>query len=221
MSPRDSGEAQAISLDPRDPRGAFGRLLREISACKGARTCPQLQVRSFYFEPNPETIEAWQQDGCYQGALDRRVVFVCESPGPSGSGYTSIDVRRCFKESGRDKRFKRLRQDMGLDQCYITNTVKCGVRQGRVHTDKEFQACVGFLVRELDLLQPMVAVGIGGNAMWALRTWIIPRLQLAPPVLFQMTHYAARGDVWRAWKPGAAELQRLLDRLQPRASWRA
>jgi hypothetical protein len=61
----------------------------------------------------------------------------------------------------------------------------------------------------------MIAAGVGGNAMYALRTRVVPSMKL-PPVLFQITHYAARRDPWEAWNREFPELMRLLSRLRPR-----
>jgi hypothetical protein len=47
---------------PEDPRvrgGAFSQLLDDLRACKDRKTCPELTTRALYFEPNPETADAW------------------------------------------------------------------------------------------------------------------------------------------------------------------
>jgi hypothetical protein len=85
--------------------------------------------------------------------------------------------------------------------------MKCGVRAGGRHSDAEVAACGGFLTRELDLLAPLVAVGMGGNAYRTLRHHVLPLLH-CPPVLLEVTHYAARGNVWSRWNQEFADLQR-------------
>jgi len=205
-------------LDPRDKAGPFGQLFQDIRGCKEARTCQLLSVRSYYFEPNPETADEWRSQGAYLGELDHRVVFVCESPGPSGKGEDASEAKRCWAESPRDRRFQGVREKYGLQDCYITNTVKCGVRQGARHTNDEFSACIGFLAEELDLIRPLLAVGVGGNALYALRRWALPRLTV-PPVLFEITHYSTRRNPWEAWDREFPELRRLLSRLKPRSEW--
>ena len=102
--------------------------------------------------------------------------------------------------------------------CYITNSVKCGVRSGGRHSDDEVANCRRFLAQELHLLAPLVAVGMGGNAYRTLRQEVLPLLD-CPPVVFEITHYSARGDVWSRWEREFAELSRLLTRLRPRAEW--
>jgi hypothetical protein len=205
--------------DPREANGSFGKLLGYIRQCKAARTCAALRVRSFYFEPNPITTPEWQREGMYCRTIDDRVVFVCESPGPSGKAYTSPTVARCWAITPRDARFRKIRQDRQFDRCYVTNVVKCGVRRGRQHTDAEFRACTPFLMQELELLRPMVVVAVGGNALSAVRRWVLPQLA-KPPIPFQITHYSARGDVQKAWTEEFAELERLLSRLKPWSAWK-
>ncbi len=207
-----------IMFDPRDKAGPFRKPFQEIRRCKEDRTCRSLTVRPYFFEPNPETAKEWHAQGIFLGELDRRVMFVCESPGPSGNRAKPGMVMRCWAESPRDRRFQKVREKYGLQDCYITNTVKCGVRQGTRHTDAEFDACIGFLVRELEMIQPMIAVGVGGNALHALRSWALPRLT-APPVLFEITHYSTRRNPWEAWDREFPELHRLLSRLKPRSQW--
>lgn len=199
--------------DPRDHSGPFGRLFSEIASCKQARTCPELESRAFYFEPNAATAAAWSEAGYFRDALDRRVVFVCESPGPSVADRTSTDAEICWRQTTRDARFQRIRDEYGLASCMITNTVKCGVRGGSRHLEEEIGACSGFIVRELNLIRPQVAVGVGRNAYRTLRLHIAPRMT-DPPVLFEITHYSAHGDVFLAWKREFPELERLLNRLK-------
>ena len=107
-----------------------------------------------------------------------------------------------------------MRVRYGFENCFLTDVVKCGVRRGGRHTDAELDACGDFLARELDLVRPMVAVG--NNAMFALRR--VARRMKDPPVLFQITHYSARGNkAEREWPHEMAELRRLLELLRPRS----
>jgi uracil-DNA glycosylase family 4 len=190
--------------------------MRKIRECKAAQTCPALSSRSYYFEPNPDTAPEWQASGRYLADIDRRVVFVCESPGPQFASENQAAPSRCWTKTAQDERFLRARQEYGFADCYITNSVKCGVRRGARYTDDELSSCRGFLVCELQLLQPLVAVGVGANAYRTLRRDVLPVLD-SPPVLFQITHYSARGDVWARWKREFSELERLLGRLKPRS----
>ena len=205
-------------VDPRASPGPFSDLMAEIRQCKEAQTCPQLTSRRYYFEPNPITTHEWQASGFYLGDIYRRVVFVCESPGPQFASANETSPSRCWAKTAQDARFQEVRESHGFAGCYITNSVKCGVRAGSRHTDEELSACRVFLVRELDLLRPVVAVGMGANAYRTLRRDVLPILK-SPPVLFEVTHYSARGDVRGRWEREFAELARLLIRLRPRSEW--
>jgi len=69
--------------DPRGKTGPFDLLFREIQACKAKKTCPALKTRQFYFEPNSRTASFWKEHGFWSSTIDYRLMFVCESPGPS------------------------------------------------------------------------------------------------------------------------------------------
>ena len=143
---------------------------------------------------------------------------MCESPGPQFASVNEAGPSRCWAKTTQDERFRRAREKYGFADCYITNIVKCGVRTGGRHTDDELAACRVFLARELELLRPLVAVGVGGNAYRTLRADILPVLD-SPPVVFEITHYSACGNVRSRWERELTELRRLLGRLKLRAEW--
>jgi len=217
---------EAMRWDPTDKSGPFGKLFDKLRKCKETEgKCPHLSFRSYYFEPNQETAEEWHNKAMFLGELDRRVVFVCESPGPSGKKMPPGVVLPCFNGSARVRRFHEIRKCYGLQNCYVTNTVKCGPKPHRLgkHTDDDIKACIGFLIDELELIQPMVAVGVGKNAMHTLRTVVALKMAKSnrvPPVLFQITHYSMHGDPAERWRCEFEELERLLARLKPRAEWK-
>jgi uracil-DNA glycosylase family 4 len=208
-----------MTSDPRKKTGRFALLMNDIIECKAAKRCPLLKIRQFYCEPNPFTISRWKSEkGLFAEAIDHRVVFVCESPGPSANSAPSENVEPCFYGSPRDGRFEKARRKYGLENCYITNTVKCGVRFGARHSPTEVEACRDFLVREIDLIRPQVLVGVGGNAYRTLRTDTLEYIG-TPPVLFQITHYSSRRNPWEFWDLEFPELLRLLARLRPLGEW--
>ncbi|MDD5153704.1 MAG: uracil-DNA glycosylase family protein [Desulfovibrionales bacterium] len=151
--------------------------------------------------------------------IDYRLMFICESPGPSAEENNEEDFEPCFYGSTRDRRFLDVRKKYDLANCYITNTVKCGVRRGGMHSQSEVEACREFLVREINLIAPMIIVGVGGNACRTLRTDVLKHLKTAP-ILFQITHYSSRRNPWDAWDNEFPELLRLLSRLRPREDWK-
>jgi uracil-DNA glycosylase family 4 len=204
--------------DPRKKNGQFAVLMNDILKCKTGKRCPSLGIRQFYFEPNPSTISDWKKRNLFVGAIDHRVVFVCESPGPSADKAPIGSVETCFYHSPRDDRFEKARRKYGLENCYITNTVKCGVRRGAKHTQSEVESCRGFLVREIDLIRPEIIVGVGGNAYRTIRTDTMSHLG-TPPIVFQITHYSSRRNPWESWDTEFPELLRLLSKLRPAEEW--
>ena len=201
-----------MNNDPRNKTGPFARLMNDIRQCKNAKTCPKLKTRQYYFEPNSFTISDWKRKDLFQKTIDRRVVFVCESPGPSAPRTRSERVEPCFYSSPRDERFEKARREYGLENCYITNTVKCGVRSGSKHNQSEIEACRGFLLREIEFINPQVLVGVGANAYRTLRTDTLAHIK-NPPVLFQITHYSSRRNPHKSWESEFPELLRLLSKL--------
>lgn len=182
------------------PGGLFQTLLDDIGRCKTHKTCPSLQWRCYYFEPNPVTAPQWRARGFFTEPIDRRAMFVCESPGPGSEGSEVVSVGRCWNErrpGKRNERFHRVRKKYGFENCYITNSVKCGVRSGSRHTDAEVAACSPFLMREIQLVRPMVAVGVGKNAMRVLKQ-IVEEMRF-PPRLFQITHYSVPFNPAERW----------------------
>jgi len=211
-----TGQAAPIA-DPCACSGPFRDLMTEIRACKERRTCPSLISRRYYFEPNSATAEQWQEERVYLSGIDPRVVFVCESPGPQIPSKDDAEPLRCWAEGGWNTRFRRAREKHELMDYYITNTVKCGGVRRR-HTEHELASCRHFLVRELELIEPLVVVGVGGAAYRALRKDIVPCLR-CKPVCFQITHYSARVNVGSRWEREFAGLKRLLERLKPKSEW--
>jgi hypothetical protein len=198
--------------DPRKKTDLFACLLDDIRQCKAAKTCPNLKIRQYYFEPNPFTISAWKQKNLYKKDIDRRLIFVCESPGPSAPKNSLKSIEPCFFSSPRDARFEETRRKYGFENCYITNTVKCGVRFSSKHNQSEVVACRGFLVREIEFINPQVLVGVGANAYRTLRTDTLAHIK-NPPVLFQVTHYSSRRNPHKSWESEFQELLRLLSKL--------
>ena len=199
--------------DPRDASGLFGQLLEDLLKCKERNTCPALTRLPYYFEPNPKTTKEWRKEGMYLRGIDPRVVFVCESPGGSGRNRGPREITRCFIGGRYDRRFQDVRVKYGLQNCYITNTVKCGVRKEKEHSGTELDACIPFLIQELELIQPRIAVGVGENAMRTLMARVAPQLDV-PLCFFEITHYSMRGDPWEKWNKEFPELLRRLWRLR-------
>jgi len=202
-------EAGIMKHDPRDGRGEFGELFKQIRACKlDNDKCPNLgERRGYYFEPNQETASEWKAEGMFESGIDRRVVFVGESPGRSGSAPQPGEVGQCFWDGKHDDRFCKVRWRHGFQNCYLTNTVKCGVRKGRRHAEDEINNCIHFLAEELKLIRPAVVVCIGRNA------WLTVRAKAAELQLqgqpFYITHHSFRGGESELLKRWDEEFKRL------------
>jgi uracil-DNA glycosylase family 4 len=141
-------------------------------------------------------------------------MFVCESPSAWADRGESSEPVQCFVATKRDKRFQDVREEFGFADCYITNSVKCGPRRDKVHTEQEITSCRGFLIREIRLINPLVVVGVGGAATYALDR-LVPQME-KPPALFSITHYSRRGsleDLGSVWARQFAELLALLRQL--------
>lgn len=204
--------------DPRRKTGPFEALFKAIRACKSANTCPALRTRQFFYEPNGCTAPLWKDEGLFSDGIDRRVMFVCESPGPSASEGTPAVPKRCWSITKRDLRFQEARKKYGFESCYITNTVKCGVRSGRRHSQSEVNSCRPFLIREIALIGPQVMVAVGNNAERTLREDILPHLQPHPPLIHRITHYSCRRNPKEVWSKEFSQLVKLLNTLCPRSS---
>lgn len=91
------------------------------------------------------------------GAPDAEVLFIGEAPGANEDLQGEPFVGRAGK----------LLDDMlaviGLDRSriYITNSVKCRPPQNRDPLNTEKDACHGYLVRQLRLMQPKIIVCLG------------------------------------------------------------
>ena len=151
-----------IVHDPRRLDGEFTKLFYDIRKCKDDRKCPQLISRRFYFEPNPDTIKKWEKEGIYCKDIDRSVMFVCEGPGkkPTVTENNSATLQ-CWNNTPQDIVFKEARSKYKFSNCYITNTVKCGYKKGKKHSKDEIVSCMEFLVKEIELVNPLVVVGVG------------------------------------------------------------
>src|SRR5688572_25088462 len=87
-------------------------LFEDEAACKARQTCRRLGVRELYFEPNPGTLQQWQErHGFYRPGLDRRVVFVAENPSDRRSDPPDFLIGdmsgwRCWDYTSQDRRFR-------------------------------------------------------------------------------------------------------------------
>ncbi len=158
-------------------------LLPALRKCKEDKNC-NLICRAFYFEPNKHTIKKWQEECFYKEESStkreiKRAIFVCESPGPGGQVEPDdIEVKRCWGKENANKEWISLRNldrfpirpngyeySSIFNNCYITNIVKCGPRPKSTahHSDEEIKSCSKWLEKELEIIQPLVVIAVGGE----------------------------------------------------------
>lgn len=105
------------------------------------------------------------------GSLKPKVFFVAEAPGRQGADRT----RRPFYGDKSGENFQTLLDSIGLkrDEIFITNAVMCSPRTvsdaNRKPTRKEIQNCLGFLRRQIELIDPRIVATVGGVALEALK----------------------------------------------------
>ncbi len=90
---------------------------------------------------------------------DFRVMFVSESPSTSaGTGKKRGDLN--FNATAADQLFKKVRKKFGLENCYTTDFVKCGIPNGKP-TKHKVEQCVEYLKEEIAIVKPKVIVAVG------------------------------------------------------------
>ena len=201
------------------------QVFNDEARCKANRMCERLAVREYFFEPNDATLGVWvQRNGLYREGIDRRVVFVCESPSQIDKTQVpdflvgGIAGYRCWAGyNPRSAPFLAARKRYGFENCLITNTVKCGVPRPSTPahlTMSECRACAPFLVREIETVQPTVVACVGGSARRIFDEYTLARLSFRPSIV-TVTHYAFRGTAVERearWKTEFGSIQRALVR---------
>lgn len=99
-----------------------------------------------------------------RGSYDSKLVFVAEGPGKNEDRLGEPFVGRSGKLL--DNMIKAMGYDR--DDVYICNVVKCRPPDNRKPTYVEMSACLPFLEKQLDIIQPKVIVTFGATATEAL-----------------------------------------------------
>ena len=100
------------------------------------------------------------------GNPDAELMFVGEAPGGG----------RCARRTVRGRAgqlLTRIIETMGLsrDEVYIANILKCrpdmprGASGNRPPTPKEMSTCIGYLIEQIEIIQPRVLVALGATAV--------------------------------------------------------
>ena len=96
---------------------------------------------------------------CGGSGNDFRVMFISESPSTSAGTGKFLGYEN-FKATAADKLFSQVRKKFGLENCYTTDFVKCGIPNGKPSKYKVEQ-CVEYLKEEIAIIKPRVIVAVG------------------------------------------------------------
>ncbi len=96
-----------------------------------------------------------------EGAPDAQLMFVGEGPGRD----EDLQGRPFVGKAGEllDKMIGAI--GLQRDQVYIANVVKCRPPDNRTPTGDEAAACLGYLRRQIELIQPKVIVTLGATPL--------------------------------------------------------
>jgi uracil-DNA glycosylase len=101
------------------------------------------------------------------GNPDAELMFVGEAPGADEDARGEPFVGRA------GQLLTRIIETMGLsrDEVYIANILKCrpdmpkGVLGNRPPTPEEMRTCIGYLIEQIEIIQPRVVVALGATAV--------------------------------------------------------
>ena len=101
------------------------------------------------------------------GNPDAELMFVGEAPGAEEDARGEPFVGRA------GQLLTRIIETMGLsrDEVYIANILKCrpdmprGASGNRPPTPKEMSTCIGYLIEQIEIIQPRVLVALGATAV--------------------------------------------------------
>lgn len=100
-------------------------------------------------------------DARYCGGVgtDYRVMFIAESPSTSG-GTGIFKPEKNFSSTHADNLFREVKTKFGLENCYTTDLVKCGIPKGKP-TNQKINNCLNYLKQEIKIVKPKVIVAVG------------------------------------------------------------
>ncbi len=134
---------------------AFDDLIANVRACT---LCPRMNESARIF-------------GLSGGRPDADLLFIGEAPGRLGADETAIP----FHGDRAGENFERLIAQSGISRydCFITNAVLCNPKDadGNNATPlrSEVANCSSFLGRQIALIQPLLVVTLGNQALQALK----------------------------------------------------
>lgn len=102
-----------------------------------------------------------------EGSPNARIMFVGEAPGRDEDaqgrpfvGEAGVLLTRLISRMG-EEHGKKSGEKFGRDDVYIGNIIKCRPPQNRDPHDDEVNACLPFIVRQIEIISPDVIVSLG------------------------------------------------------------
>ena len=123
---------------------AYEALLEEIASCKACRLC----------ETRQNTVPG-------EGNTATRLMIIGEGPGAQEDELGRPFVGRAGQLL--DKMLDAI--EWRREQVYIANIVKCRPPENRAPKEDEVQACRGFLLRQIALINPEIILLMGATAL--------------------------------------------------------
>ncbi|HEX4573944.1 MAG TPA: uracil-DNA glycosylase [Gemmatimonadales bacterium] len=136
-----------FATDPVQQAGSLAAIAALVAACTKCRLC----------ESRARTVPG-------EGPADARLVVVGEGP-----GRVEDETGRPFVGQAGELLTKILAAiEWPRERVFICNVVKCRPPENRVPQYDEVAACLPYLFRQIELLQPHVILAMGGTAAQAL-----------------------------------------------------
>lgn len=192
----------------------FGVLCREAQECV---LCPRMR----------QSISVL---GRASGPLSASVMFIGEAPGRLGADATGIP----FHGDATGFNFESLLEfaDISRGDVFITNAVLCNPKDehgnNATPTADEIGNCIGFLRRQIDLVNPAIVATLGGVALkslglieehgLALKTAVRTVHKWNGRMLLPMYHPGPRAMIHRSFANQRSDYQFLAEQLQRRGA---
>ncbi len=135
-------------------RGVFRDALEYI------RRAAEMKLINSEYERLCESVEAWDLSRRLvpgEGPLNSKVMFVGQAPGKLEDEMLRPFVGR----SGRLLNEAMNKAGLARERCYITSVVQFFPPKNRMPTDKEVEACLPFLRRQIELIRPDFIITLG------------------------------------------------------------
>lgn len=151
-----------------DRGDTFQSIVDEVKACT---RCPRMGNSKRIF-------------GYSSGSPLAPLMFVGEAPGRLGADNSSIP----FHGDKAGENFESLIEQVGISryECFVTNAVLCNPKDEKGNNatpnKPELANCSGFLRRQIDVLQPVIVVTLGAQALAATRMIENHQIELASGV---------------------------------------